>query len=364
MDDAKVQRLAQTLARSYEGALVSGMIYLGDELGLYEAMDGEGPLTSAAVAARAGLHERFVREWLHVQVAAGIVDLPDRRADDDLGETRFELSPEAGLLLADPGNLRSMAGLFDSFPQRTALLAELPRSFRTGIGVSWADTERGGTPERVRWMERFLRPWYEHVLIPTLLPELDGVTDKLARGAKVADVGCGSGVALVTMAKAFPASSFHGWDIAPLALDRGRENALKAGVSNVTFDDPRHGGIPGDGTFDLVTTFDCVHDMTRPDAVARAIREAMRPDGTWLIVDPSGRGSFEENLQHPMAVFGYAASVAGCLQSGMSEPGGAGHGCFGLPEPAMRELTASAGFTRFRRLDIPHPMNNFYEVRC
>ena len=350
-----MQRLQQTMARSYEGALVSGMVYLGDELGLYQAMNGGGPLTSAAVAAKAGLHERFVREWLHVQVAAGILD--------HHGDGLFELSPEAGVLLADQGDVRSMAGLFDSFPQRTALLAELPRSFRTGIGVSWADTERGGTPERVRWMERFLRPWYEQVLIPGVLPKLEGVVEKLERGAMVADVGCGSGVALVTMAKAFPQSTFHGWDIAPLALDRGRENALTAGVSNVTFDDPRNGGIPGDGTFDLVTTFDCLHDMTHPDATARAIREALRPDGTWLIVDPAGRGSFEENLGHPMVIFGYAASVAGCLQSGMSEPGGAGYGCFGLPEPTMRELMESVGFTRFRKLDITHPLNNFYEVR-
>jgi 2-polyprenyl-3-methyl-5-hydroxy-6-metoxy-1,4-benzoquinol methylase len=355
MDDAKLQHLAQTIARSYEGALVSGMVYLGDELGLYEAMNGEGPLTSLAVAAKAGLHERFVREWLHVQVAAGILDHPD----DGL----FELSAEAGILLADQGNVRSMSGLFDSFPQRTALLAELPRSFRTGIGVSWADTERGGTPARVRWMERFLRPWYEHVLIPEVLPKLEGVLEKLEQGARVADVGCGSGVALVTMAKAFPQSNFHGWDISGLALDRGRENALTAGVSNVAFADARHGGIPGDGTFDLVTTFDCLHDMTHPDAAARAIREALSPDGTWLIVDPAGRGSLEENLQHPMAVFGYAASVAGCLQSGMSEPGGAGCGCFGLPEPTMRDLMDSVGFTRFRRLDVTHPLNNFYEVR-
>ena len=179
----------------------------------------------------------------------------------------------------------------------------------------------------------------------------------------VADFACGSGVGLVTMAKAFPKSTFYGWDISNIALDRGRENSITAGVSNVTFFNVRERSFPGDSRFDFVTTFDCVHDLTSPETTVKAIHEALQPDGTWLIVDPSGRGSFEENLEHPMAVFGYAASVAGCLQSGMSEPGGAGCGCFGLPEPMMRALTQSVGFTRFRRLDIPHPINNFYEVR-
>jgi SAM-dependent methyltransferase len=355
MDEKKFQGLAQTLLRAYEGALVSGMVYLGDELGIYQAMKGQGPLTSASVAANAGLHERFVREWLYTQVASGIIDYH--------GNGLFELSSEAGILLGEPNDIRTLAGLFDNFPQRTALISELPRSFRTGIGVSWADADRGGTPARVQWMERFLRPWYQQVLVPQVLPKLDGVVTKLDTGAKVADIGCGSGVALVTMATAFPKSTFYGWDIAALALDRGRENALRAGASNVTFANVRDGGIPEDGTFDLVTTFDCVHDMTHPDIVVRAIHEALRVDGTWLIVDPGGRGSFEDNLEHPMAVFGYAASVTGCLQSGMSEVGGAGYGCFGLPEPAMQELAESVGFTRFRRLDIPHPLNNFYEAR-
>jgi ubiquinone/menaquinone biosynthesis C-methylase UbiE len=113
-----------------------------------------------------------------------------------------------------------MARWFDNFPQRTALLSEIPRSFKTGVGISWADIERGGTSGRVHWMERLLRPWYEQVLVQSVLPELDGLLDDLRDGARAADVGCGSGVAIVTMAEAFPQSDFHGWEIAPLALDR------------------------------------------------------------------------------------------------------------------------------------------------
>ena len=146
MDEAKVGALSKRIMGIYEGALVSGMVYLGDEMGLYRAMHEQGSLTSEQVATRAGLHERFVREWLSLQAAAGLIEYQ--------GDGLFYLSPEAGLLLAEEDDLRSMARWFDNFPQRTALLSEIPRSFKTGIGISWSDVERGGTSGRVQWMER------------------------------------------------------------------------------------------------------------------------------------------------------------------------------------------------------------------
>ena len=318
-------------------------------------MHGQGAITSDEVAKRAGLHERFVREWLSLQAAAGLIEYE--------GDGLFHLSPEAGLLLAEEDEIRSMARWFDNFPQRTALLSEIPRSFKTGIGISWSDIEKGGTSGRVQWMERLLRPWYEQVLVQEVLPELDGLIDELNSGVSVADVGCGSGVAVVTMAGAFPTSEFHGWEIAPLALDRCRENAIQSGVTNAFFHDVRDHRLPEDNSFSFIATFDCVHDMTSPDELASAIFNSMAPEGRWLIVDPTSKGSLEENIKMPLAVFGYAASVAGCLQSAMSEPGGAGHGVFGLPAPEMQELTERAGFTRFRQLDIEHAMNSYYEVR-
>ena len=355
MDQSKIGALSKRIMGAYEGALVSGMVYLGDEMGLYRAMHGQGAITSDEVAKRAGLHERFVREWLSLQVAAGLIEYE--------GDGLFHLSPEAGLLLAEEDEIRSMARWFDNFPQRTALLSEIPRSFKTGIGISWSDIEKGGTSGRVQWMERLLRPWYEQVLVQEVLPELDGLIDELNSGVSVADVGCGSGVAVVTMAGAFPTSEFHGWEIAPLALDRCRENAIQSGVTNAFFHDVRDHRLPEDSSFSFIATFDCVHDMTSPDELASAIFNSMAPEGRWLIVDPTSKGSLEENIKMPLAVFGYAASVAGCLQSAMSEPGGAGHGVFGLPAPEMQELTERAGFTRFRQLDIEHAMNSYYEVR-
>ncbi len=196
MDQSKIGALSKRIMGAYEGALVSGMVYLGDEMGLYRAMHGQGAITSDEVAKRAGLHERFVREWLSLQVAAGLIEYE--------GDGLFHLSPEAGLLLAEEDEIRSMARWFDNFPQRTALLSEIPRSFKTGIGISWSDIEKGGTSGRVQWMERLLRPWYEQVLVQEVLPELDGLIDELNSGVSVADVGWGSGVAVVTMAGAFP----------------------------------------------------------------------------------------------------------------------------------------------------------------
>jgi 2-polyprenyl-3-methyl-5-hydroxy-6-metoxy-1,4-benzoquinol methylase len=351
MDEAKL-RSTQRLINGYsQGAFISAMVYAGDALGLYAAMHGAGPLSSEKLAAKTGLNERFLREWLRGQAAAGIID--------NAGDETFELSPESGLLLAEEDDLRSMARGFDGLPQRMALMANLPEVFRTGIGLSWSNTNE----DRVRWMERQFRAWYQQVLVPVVLPLLDGVVATLEAGAKAADIGCGSGVALVTMATAFPRSEFHGWDIAPLALERAEANAKAAGVTNVTFHDVRAGGIPGDHSFSLVSTFDCVHDMTNPDGLAAALHAALAPDGHWLIADIDGRPSFEENLSHPAAAVMYAMSVAGCLQSGMSEPGGAGLGTLGLPEPAMRTLTERAGFTRFRRLDLQSPVNAYYEAR-
>ena len=195
------------------------------------------------------------------------------------------------------------------------------------------------------------------------LPAIDGVIAVLDSGAKVADVGCGTGIALIEMAKAFPDSQFYGYDISTNALMRAEENKSEAGVENLTFHNIDGDPLPGDASFDFITTFDCLHDMTRPAEAVAAIRAAIKPDGVWLIADINGAPTFEENLPNPLAPMFYALSVLSCMSSGLSEPGGAGLGTVGLPEPKMRELVQAGGFTRFRRLEIPHPVNAFYEAR-
>lgn len=331
---------------------VAGLVALGDRLGLYAAMKDAGPLGSAELAARTGLHERWLLEWLRAQAAAGVLEYR--------GEGRFELSPETALLLAEEDDLRCLAAPIEATMQRLMHLPRMPEVFRTGIGISW--DERG--EDAARMMERGFANWYRTVLVPKALPALDDTLERLERGALVADVGCGAGVALLEMARAFPRSTFHGYDSANPPIERARQNAAAAGLSNVTFHLTAAEKLPGDGSFDLITTFDCLHDMTHPQEAAAAIRAALRDDGSWFIADIDSRPSFEENLrEHPMAANFYSISVLGCLNSAMSEEGGAGLGTTGLPEPAMRDLAHRAGFSRFRRIDLPSPVNAFYLAR-
>jgi 2-polyprenyl-3-methyl-5-hydroxy-6-metoxy-1,4-benzoquinol methylase len=339
-----------------EGAMTAGMIHLGDRLGLYETMRAEGrPLTSAELAAASGFDERWVREWLHNQAAANILGW-----EGEPGAERFSLSPEAAAVLATPGHPAYGMGMFHRLPQTMHTLTHLPESFRTGLGYDYdAHGEAGAAG-----IERSFEPWYRNFLVPVCLPALEDVVPKLEAGAKVADVGCGAGIAACLMAHAFPDSEVHGFEISHHALARARARQQDEGLDNVWFHDSRLHPLPGDGSFDLVTTFDCIHDMTHPREAIAAIRAALKPDGTWLLVDIKARDTFEENVRkNPMASMMYGMSVVSCMASALSEPGGAGLGTLGLPEGLARRMAEEAGFTRFRKLDIDHAVNAFYEVR-
>jgi len=236
----------------------------------------------------------------------------------------------------------------------------LPEAFRSGVGL---DYDAFG-PEGARGVERGFAPWYRALLVPFALPRVEGVVPALERGIRVADVGCGGGIALIEMAKAFPRSEFHGYDISQHALERAEENRQQAGVHNVTFHDPRKEPLPDDESFGFATTFDCLHDMTDPASAMRAIRGALSPVGAWLIADIKSRGGYEQNVaKNPMAALMYGTSVLTCMSSALSEPGGLGLGTLGFSEDVARRMTREAGFTRFEPLDLGHPVNAFYVVR-
>lgn len=346
-----VRESARFVAKIFEHAMVAGMIYLGDRLGLYAALQGAGPLTSEQLAERTGLHERWIREWLAGQAAAGLIAYR--------GEGRFELTPEMATVLAEEDNVLSMVGSFAYFPEKMAGLAGLPEAFRTGIGANF--DARGA--EGAAAVERTLRVAHRRLLVPRILPAMDGVLERLQAGGAIADVGCGAGIAAITLGAAFPSSLVDGYDISLHALDRAVANASTEGVTNVEFHNAEAHPLPGAPRYDLICTFDCLHDMTHPEIVAAAIRKAIRDDGFWLIADINGGATLDENLVKAGAAGMYAASVMNCLSSSMSEPGGAGLGTLGLPEPRMRELVEAAGSTRFRRLPVKHPINAYYEVR-
>ncbi|MET0146569.1 MAG: class I SAM-dependent methyltransferase [Ilumatobacteraceae bacterium] len=339
-----------------EGAITAGMIHLGDRLGLYLAMKGAAaPVTSGELAGITGLAERWVREWAFNQAAAGILHVES----DDVPE-RFSLTPEGAAVLATPEHEAYGMGMFHQLPQTMATLEELPESFRTGLGF---DYDVGG-PQGAIGVERSFEPWNRNHLLPTVLPALDGVVEKLVAGAEAADLGCGAGGAVLLMAAAFPVSRFTGYDISHHALARAEVRLAESGLTNATFADPRRDPLPTDHSLDVVITLDCIHDMTDPQAVMSSIREAIADDGTWLLVDIKAQETFSENVRtNPMASLMYGISVMSCMSSALSEPGGAGLGTLGLPQAKAEAMTRQAGFTRFRRVAIDHAVNNFYEVR-
>ncbi len=347
----KVEATANAAFGYLGGAVIATTIWLGDELGLYRAMRGAGPLTTHEVAKMTGLHERWVREWLQGQAAAGLIDY---------AAGKFELSPEAALVLADEENPASAIGGFADLPEQFRGAAKLPGSFRSGLGHPYDD----GGEAVARGVERMFAPWHKTMLTTTALPSLDGVVERLEAGASVADVGCGAGVAAVTVARAFPKSQVHGFDNSKFALARAEANIAAAGAKNVQLHNPDGGdGLPDAPTFDLVMTLDCLHDMTRPDIVARAIRKSIRPDGTWFIVDIEC-GDFEQNLQNPLGGMMYGFSMMTCMSSSASTPDGLALGTVGLPESKMRELVLNAGFSSFERVaGLEHPFNAYYVAR-
>ncbi|MBV8357343.1 MAG: methyltransferase domain-containing protein [Deltaproteobacteria bacterium] len=352
IDMAKAQKTAEQVFGLLGGALVSAMIYLGDRLGFYHAMQSGDPMTSGELAEKMGLHERWVREWLQGQASAGLIDYK--------GDGRFALSAEAALVLADENSPLFLAGGFCALPAQMAILERLPESFRTGLGLPYDALG----PDGARGVERLLAPWYRTQLVPVALPKLDGVVPKLRAGARVADVGCGGGIAAIEMAKAFPQSMFHGYDISKYALERAEANKAQARLTNVTFHNASQEPLPSDASFDFISTFDCLHDMAHPDVIVAAIRKALKPDGTWIIADIHGQPTFEQNLtDNPLAPLMYGFSVLCCMSSAMSEPGGAGLGTLGFPEPVARRMVAEAGFTRFKSHDFDNPINAYYEVR-
>lgn len=351
LDPDRLKLFSFQVFAKLEGAVTSGMIHLGDRLGLYRAMRTAGrPLTTYEIAEMTGTHERWVREWAHNQAAARIIDHVDGR---------FSLSAEAAVVLADPDHPAFGMGMFHRLPQTMNALEHVRESFRHGVGH---DYDSHG-PEGAVGIERSFEPWNKAYLLPVVLPALDGVVEKLERGAAVADVGCGAGSAVLLMAGAFPTSRFVGYDISRHALDRALDKLSASQLSNAEFHDPRERPLPTDGSLDLVCTFDCIHDMAHPAPVIAAIRAALKPDGTWLLVDIKARDTFEENAsKNPMASLMYGISVLSCMSSALSEPGGEGLGTLGLSENTARRMAEAAGFTRFRRLDVDHSVNAFYEI--
>ena len=352
IDHDKLKVYAKHVFDCLAGAMTSTMIYLGDQLGLFRALSETGPADSAQLAAKTGLDERWLREWLHQQGAAGVLE--------HQGDGRFSLSPEGTALMADETHPAFGAGFFSHLPKTMAVAERLPEAFRSGLGLAY--DELG--PEGAAGVERGFAPWFRNMLVPMALPAIEGLVPRLEVGIAVADVGCGAGVALLEMASAYPKSHFHGYEISEYALKRAEENRAEAALENVHFHNAAREPLPEEPSFDFITTFDCLHDMTDPAGVVGAIRRAIRPDGMWFIADIKSLPTYEENVEkNPMAAMMYGFSVTTCMSSALSKPGGAGLGTLGLHPKLAEEMARNAGFTQFAPVDLPHPMNAFYLAR-
>jgi SAM-dependent methyltransferase len=362
IDPDKLKVFSFILFSKLEGAVTSGMVHLGDRLGLYRALaDATEPLTTAQLAAATGLHERWVREWAYNQASAKLISFASLRSSPPvIDDDTFFLTPEQRAVLADESHPAFGMGMFHRLPQTMESLKRLPETFRTGLGY---DYDSHG-PEGAVGIERSFEPWNLANLVPVVLPAIPGLPERLAAGATVADVGCGAGGAVLRMAREYPASRFAGYDISKHALARANERLIESALTNARFADPRVEPLPTDHSLHFVCTFDCIHDMTHPAAVMKAIRGALRDDGVWLLVDIKAHDGFVLNAEkNPMASLMYGVSVMSCLSSAMSTADGAGLGTLGFSAGTAENMTRAAGFTSFERLDIEHSVNAFYAIR-
>jgi 2-polyprenyl-3-methyl-5-hydroxy-6-metoxy-1,4-benzoquinol methylase len=331
------------------GAVGTGaLVVLGDRLGLFKAMQAGDKVTAAELALRTSTHERYVREWLAAQAAAGYVEY-------DPGAERFYLNPEQAAVFADENSPAFMAGSFEAY---AALWLDEPKvadAFRTGKGVAWHDHSAC----LFRGTERFFRAGYNTHLLSSWLPALDGVVEKLQQGGQVADVGCGHGVSTILMARAFPNAHFTGFDYHPASIEQARKSAAEAGVSaNTSFEIAQ--AKTYSGTYDMVAFFDSLHDMGDPVGASTHVRETLRPDGTWMIVEPFANDKLEDNL-NPIGRLYYAGSTMVCTPASLAQEVGVGLGAQ-AGELKLRQVVSAGGFSRFRRA-TETPFNMVLEAR-
>ena len=346
-DPAKVEAFAGHLLPILKGALLSYMVDIGDRTGLFAAAV-QGPGTSQEIADRAGLQERYVREWLGAMVTGGVLEF------DPAAET-YVLPAEHAALLLGSGSLAPLAHTNTVMARYIPRLVEV---FRDGGGVPYVDY----TPEFTDAMDAMGRGAFDQFLVDAYLPLADGLTEMLTAGARVADVACGTGHALVLLAQAFPASTFTGYDLDEIAIDRARAEAAAAGLDNLTFEVADVAALAVDEPLDVVFVFDAIHDQVDPAGVLGRIHDALAPGGTFFLREPHAADTLEANMGNPMAAVQYSVSTLHCLTVSLAH-GGAGIGTvFG--EQMARRLLTDAGFEDPTVHPAPgQPMDAVYVTR-
>ncbi len=345
----RVQAFAGKLLEELGATVTGALIHLGDRLGLYRALAASGPVDSARLAELTGTNERYVREWLGNQCAAGLIEYrPASRT--------YFLPPEHAAVLADEDSPAFMAGGFETAVGVFRILDRAERAFLSGEGIAWGDHD----PHMFCGVERFFRPTYRHCLVQEWLPSLDGMHERLAAGAKVGDVGCGHGASAILLAQAYPKSTIVGIDVHAGSIETARRRAAEAGVADRVRFECATAQQYSERDFDLIAFFDCLHDMGDPLGAAERAHGALRPDGALMIVEPMAGDRLEDNL-NPVGRAYYGFSTLICTPNSLSQDGRLGLGAQ-AGETRLREVLTKGGFRKVRRA-AETPFNLILEAR-
>ena len=349
IDEERLQQLINRAIVDFGAANHAALVALGDRLGLYKALAGSGPLTSAELAAQTGTIERYVREWLNAQAAGGYVQYHPH-------DGRYSLSPEQALLLADEDSPAFVVGAFQAAAAAARIWPQLVQAFQTGEGVGYHQHDA----DLFQGMERLFRAGYAAHLVQSWIPSLGDIEERLRAGARVADIGCGHGAATILLARAFPRTQLVGVDYHGPSIEAARARARTAGVEDrVTFQTASATGYD-EHNFDLICLFDSLHDLGDPVAALAHARRALRPDGVLMIVEPHAGDHIEDNL-HPIGRAFYSASTLVCTPCSLSQETGRALGAQ-AGEAQLREVVTDAGFRFFRRT-AQTPFNLVFEAR-
>lgn len=348
LDRRKTADFARKVFGLYTDGILTLMIDVGHKTGLFAAF-ARGPGTSAEIAERAGLQERYVREWLGAMTTGGI-------ADYDPATQVFTLPPEHAVCLTG-GSSRNLAPTAQYLAMLSKHVPAIVGAFRQGGGIPYTDFR----PDFTEAMDASWRRLYDGLLIKGFLPLAKGLPERLESGIQAADIGCGTGHAVNLMAREYPRSTFVGYDLGVDAIERANAEAREMGLPNARFEVMDVSRLPADPTFDLITSFDAIHDQRDPAAVLRHIQAALAPDGTYFMVEPKASSNLEDNIGKPFSPYMYGISVMHCMTVSLAA-GGAGLGTAWGEQTARRMLT-EAGFRQIEVLDAPGPQNSIYVCR-
>jgi SAM-dependent methyltransferase len=348
LDRNRVRDFARKVFGLYTSGLLTLLMDIGHKTGLFEVM-AQGPGSSQEIAARAGLHERYVREWLAAMATGAIVEY-------DAASQAFTLPPEHAVCLTGTSS-RNLAATSQFLPMLAKRLSGVTECFQTGGGVPYDEFR----PDFTEAMDASWRLLYDGLLIKGFLPAVPGLPERLQAGIRVADIGCGTGHAINVMAAAYPKSTFVGYDLSREATSRATAEAHDMGLQNASFEVLDVTQLPAEPKFDLLTSFDAIHDQRDPATTLKCIAAALAPDGLYLMIEPKASSYLEDNIGNPFAPYIYGMSVLHCLTVSLAEDGMGLGTAWG--EQTARRMLGEAGFTAIEVVDAPGPQNSIYICR-